>query len=422
MYRLDWIEQLKLKTAEAPDPRKVAAVSPAVWNLGWTSLLTDVSSEMVNSVIPVYMVLHLHLSPMRYGAVDGVYNGFAVVLLSLIAGLAADRGRRHKQIAVAGYGLSALCKIALLFAGGLWTAIMAVMALDRAGKGIRTAPRDALISLHTQSNSLATAFAAHRAMDAGGMLLGPTVAFGLLWFVPNAFDAVWIASFAFGVLGVAVLVLFVPQPDYPEVRSTARLSLASAFQLFRSRRFTVLAICAFGLSLATISDAFVYLQLQKKSGTDSNYFPLFYVLTAAAYMVFSYPAGRLGDRYGRLPVFLSGYVILSMMYFTLQLLPAVGSGALLAFVVTLGVYYAVTEGILMAMASAIIPAEFRTSGIALIATCVGLGKLGSSLLFGYAWDTLGADVAVWSFGFGLVVCVAGATLMLRGRNYEKFSV
>ena len=83
MYRLDWIEQLKLKTAEVPKPRQVAAVSPAVWNLGWTSLLTDVSAEMVNSVIPVYLVLHLHLSPLRYGAIDGIYNGFAVVLLSL---------------------------------------------------------------------------------------------------------------------------------------------------------------------------------------------------------------------------------------------------------------------------------------------------------------------------------------------------
>jgi MFS family permease len=419
MYRLDWIEQLKLKTAEMPKPRQVAVVSPAVWNLGWTSLLTDVSAEMVNSVIPVYLVLHLHLSPLRYGAIDGIYNGFAVVLLSLIAGLAADRGRRHKQIAVAGYGLSTLCKIALLFVGGAWTAIMGVMALDRAGKGIRTAPRDALISLHTRSESLATAFAAHRALDAGGMLLGPIVAFGVLWVVPNSFDAVWIASFAFGILGVAVLVLFVPEPDYVESRSTASLLLTSAFRLFRSPRFSALAICAFGLALATISDAFVYLQLQKKSGTDSSFFPLFYVLTAAAYMLLSLPAGRLGDRYGRLPVFLSGYVVLAVMYFVLHLVSTVGSGGLIAFVVSLGAYYAVTEGILMAMASAIIPPEFRTSGIALIATCVGLGKLGSSLLFGYAWHTLGADTAVWCFAFGLVVCVVGAILMLRGRDYEK---
>jgi MFS family permease len=180
-------------------------------------------------------------------------------------------------------------------------------------------------------------------------------------------------------------------------------------------------MCAFSLALATISDAFVYLQLQKKSGTDSSFFPLFYVLTAAAYMVLSLPAGRLGDRYGRLPVFLSGYVVLAAMYFILHLVSTVGSGGLLAFVVALGAYYAVTEGILMAMASAIIPPEFRTSGIAPIATCVGVGKLGSSLLFGYAWHTLGADTAVWCFAFGLVVCVVGAILMLRGRDYAKLN-
>src|SRR5215510_5280245 len=157
MYRLEWIE--KLRSTGLPSTAQVARVSPVVWKLGLTSFLTDISSEMVNSALPIYLVLHLHLSPLQYGAIDGVYNGLAVVLVSLAAGAIADRTRRHKQVALTGYGLSALCKLLLLAAGGAWGALVAILGLDRLGKGIRTAPRDALISLSTSPSLMASAFA-----------------------------------------------------------------------------------------------------------------------------------------------------------------------------------------------------------------------------------------------------------------------
>ena len=109
MYRLDWIEQLKLKLTAAPATGAVLTVSPVVWSLGFTSLLTDISTEMVNSALPVYLVLHLHLSPVQYGVIDGLYNGLAVALLSIAAGLIADRSGRHKEVAGFGYALSAGC-------------------------------------------------------------------------------------------------------------------------------------------------------------------------------------------------------------------------------------------------------------------------------------------------------------------------
>ncbi len=180
MYRLDWIEQLKLKLIQAPTGGGVAQISPVVWSLGWTSLLTDISTEMVNSALPVYLVLHLHLSPMQFGVIDGVYNGLAIALLSIVAGLAADRWSRHKEVAGFGYVLSAGCKLLLLAAGGAWGWIAAVVGLDRAGKGIRSAPRDAIISFHTPPRLIASAFALHRGLDAGGALFGPIVAFVLL--------------------------------------------------------------------------------------------------------------------------------------------------------------------------------------------------------------------------------------------------
>jgi len=143
-------------------------------------LLTDISSEMVSSVLPVYFVLHLGFSAMQFGFLDGVFQGGAVALVSLISGMLADRWRRQKEVATAGYALSALCRIGLLAAGNVWTVIAGILALDGLGKGIRTAPRDAMISLASPRVTLATAFAVHRALDTCGAVLGPLAAFLML--------------------------------------------------------------------------------------------------------------------------------------------------------------------------------------------------------------------------------------------------
>src|ERR671918_3154075 len=129
-------------------------VSGTVWALGFTSLLTDVSSEMVASVLPVYLVFQVGLSPLAFGVVDGLYQGIAA-LVRVAAGLFADRWQRYKDVATAGYGLSALCRLGILAAGTSASTIAAVVALDRIGKGIRTAPRDALIALRSPCHDLA---------------------------------------------------------------------------------------------------------------------------------------------------------------------------------------------------------------------------------------------------------------------------
>ena len=162
LYRSDAITRLEPALTAPSSDSPTAVITPTVWRLGYTSMLTDVSSEMVKSILPVYLVLHLHLSPLQYGTIDGMYNGFAVALLSLAAGLLADRTHRHKEVAAAGYGLSAFCKLLLVAAGGMWGAILTVAAIDRIGKGIRTAPRDALISLNSSGRSLARSFTLHR--------------------------------------------------------------------------------------------------------------------------------------------------------------------------------------------------------------------------------------------------------------------
>src|SRR4051794_31007702 len=201
MYQIDGLSAVRTAVRQSKSRLLFPAVAPNVIALGFTSLLTDISAEMVATVLPVYLVLHLGLTPLRYGVVDGLYNG-ATALLVLVGGMTADRGRRHKQIAALGYGISAACKLGLLAAGGVWSSIVATVAVDRAAKGLRTAPRDALISLSASRANLAVSFGVHRALDSAGAMLGPLVALMLLLFLPNAFDVVFMASFSIAVVGV----------------------------------------------------------------------------------------------------------------------------------------------------------------------------------------------------------------------------
>jgi hypothetical protein len=163
--------------ADQPDERgRWWRVSRNVVNLGLTSLFTDVSSEMISTILPMYMLFTLRMTTLQLGVVDGVYQG-ASAIMRLAAGVTADRSGRHKEVALAGYGLSAVCKLGLLAVGGAFGPLVAIVLADRTGKGIRTAPRDALISLSSPRSQLGVAFGVHRALDTAGGLVGPLVAF-----------------------------------------------------------------------------------------------------------------------------------------------------------------------------------------------------------------------------------------------------
>jgi MFS family permease len=421
VYRLDWLEQLKLRLTASPSTRMLTHVSPVVWALGFTSLLTDVATEMVNSVLPLYLVLHRHMSPLQYGIIDGLYNGFAIALLSLTAGLLADRWRRQKEVAAVGYGLSAICKLALLFTAA-WGWIALIVGLDRAGKGMRAAPRDALISLNTPAPAMATAFAVHRGLDAGGALFGPLLAFFILSMFPASFDIMWATSFVFAVFGISVLWLMVPRyrgpavppapvaPQTPAVAPSLRASLA----LCAAPRFRTLLICALLLALTTVSDGFLYLMLQKRNETPANVLPLFFVGTACFYMLFSLPVGLLADRWGRTRVLIAGFAMLPLIYLGLLTGPVLGVFDVAIMLASMGLYYAATEGLLIAMGASLVPPELRTSGLALVGTAIGIGKMGSSVLFGAIWGASGSDAAMLTFFVAMVAVLLFSARRLRG--------
>ncbi|MGQ4488757.1 MFS transporter [Streptomyces sp. 372A] len=435
--------------------RRRPAVAPTVLALGAVSLITDVSSEMVTAVLPLYLVAGLGLSPLGFGLLDGIYNGFSA-LVRLVGGHLADRGGgRHKWVAGAGYALSAACKPLLLVAQTL-TPIGVILAADRTGKGLRTAPRDALISLSSTPENRGRAFGVHRAMDTAGALLGPLVAFLILRATVDGYDAVFTVSFCMAVVGVLVLVLFVPggaatkigtgrptgadadtcqagepgaaagHAGKPGVGAAAPAltalpasaprpaltpTLRAALALLHRPELRRLTVCALLLGLATVSDSFVFLLLQRRLGVPDRWFALLPLGTAAAFLLLAVPLGRLADRAGRWRVFLGGHGALLLSY-ALLLGSWQGSAAACAVLLLHGGFYAATDGVLMAAASDSVPRELRSSGLALVQTGQALARFACSLGFGAAWTAWGDRAALTAAAVLLALCAVSA-LYLR---------
>ncbi len=356
-------------------------VSANVVALGVVSLVTDVSSEMVTAVLPLYLVLGLGLNPLQFGLLDGLYAG-ATAVVRVLGGHLADRWRRLKAVAGFGYGLSAVCKLGLVAAGSSVAAIGVVLAADRTGKGLRTGPRDALISLSSEPDALGRSFGVHRAMDTVGAFLGPLVAMAVLALSLGSYPSVFFTSFCVAAIAVLVLALFVR--DHPGSAGRAAVSAKAAFGLLRAKDFRRSTLWAALLGLVTVGDSFVYLVLQRRWEIAATYFPLLPLGTAGGYLLLAVPLGKLADRAGRWPVFLGGHAALVL---ALVLLGGPRAGLWLA-VVALGlhgVFYAATDGVLMAAAGPLIPRELRATGIAVVQTGQAVARLLSSVLFGLAW-------------------------------------
>lgn len=383
--------------------------------LGATSLVTDVSSEMVSAVLPLYFMLELKMTPFEFGVVDGIYQG-ASALVRVAAGLVADAGRRYKLVATVGYALSAICKLALLLVGSAWTGLVGVIVADRIGKGIRTAPRDSLIALSSEQTRLGEAFGVHRAMDTVGAVAGPVMAFALLAYAPRAYDAIFIVSFAFAAVGVAIIALFVENlhrgSDAPPAPAFSRQRLLETLADSRFRRLIVAGTL---LGAVTATDALIYLLLQQQGAVPSTFFPLLFVGTSTVYLVLALPVGRLADRVGRHWLFLAGHVCVAAIYVLLLRDPLPTAG-IVAAVALLGAYYAATDGVLAALASTVLAPGQITAGLAIVATAVALARLLAASLFGALWSYGGPHTALFAFGFGMVVAILTSGVLLRGHQ------
>lgn len=402
-------------------------LSRNVWMLGITSLLTDASSEMVSAVLPVYALYFLHLSPLSYGVIDGLQQGGAS-LVKLVAGWVTDRSGRHKAIAASGYAASTLSRLGLLFASANVMLLTPIIALDRIGKGIRTAPRDAIISLSVGRERLASAFGVHRALDTCGALLGPILGFAILRWIRDGYDVVFVVSLALAAIAVAAIVTFVESPLDAQAANAggAAVNRAPGNRATDNRapnrapdgapatlspRFIRIAASAAILGAASVSDSFIYLSLQRKLGFDATLIPLLFIMTPAVYLTLAAPAGRLADRVGRAWVIVLGYAMLLGVYVTLSS-SLTGITAAAIVVGLLGTFYAATDGVFAAFAAGELPVARRATGLAIVSAGNDAGRMAASLAFGWFWTRGAPATAVGQFQILLPVAIAIAVALL----------
>ena len=389
-----------------PSPR--ARVAKIVVGLGVVSMFTDISSESVSAILPLYLTGVLGLSTISYGFIDGLYQGVSA-LVRVAAGWASDRGGHPKWVAFAGYASSCVARVGFLFAS-TFAGISAVVTADRIGKGVRTAPRDAMISGATPPEHVGRAFGVHRTLDTLGAAIGPLVAFLILWWIPNGYHAVMVVSLAAALVGVAVLALFIPDAASNGTRARTERP-AAHFRDLRDPRLTRLLAVAGVLGLLTVGDGFIYLALLDQGGFAAHWFPLMYVGTNIAYLAGATPIGGLADRVGRARVLVLGHVALVGAYFcAASPLPTVPSTV--AALILLGAFYAATDGLTAALAGSVVRPSVRASGIASAQTVVALARLGSSAAFGILWFVVGPTQALVLVGVLLLVALPFALGLL----------
>jgi MFS family permease len=426
--------------------------------MGLVSLLTDLSAEMVTAILPLYLITELGFSALQYGLVDGFYQG-VTALVRVVGGLTADLTRRPKLIATIGYGLSALCKLALLPAKG-FLALSAAISADRLGKGLRTAPRDAIIAASAKPRAFGLAFGVHRALDTIGAMAGPLVAFAVLAALPHGFSAIFVLSFAIALVGVALLWLAVPNvrpghaarvraslanPDHTDHAAHAglpcvsckgtcsgdhglsrgpvgwRVAARDAVRLLAGADMRRLVGAAGLLSLATVGDGFVYLVLRAQAGVPAEIFPLLYVGTNVVFLGLAVPLGRLADRRGRRWIFLGGHLLAGLAYLLL-LAPLPGPLLVAAVLTLLGVYYAATDGVLSALGSQMLDVSVRATGLSVVQTVVAVGRLLAAVGFGAIWETWGPHRSVLVYGLVMLGVAGVAGWLLSGIHRREESL
>lgn len=391
-------------------------VSANVIFLGFTSMFTDISSEMVNAILPIYLLFQLRFSLLELGLFNGLYLGLSG-FITIAGALIADRRGRYKEVAGSGYGTSAACKLGLIATRNApWPASLVLFA-DRVGKGVRSAPRDALISLSADHARLGTAFGVHRAFDTAGAVLGPIGAYLILRSAPTGYNTIFIISFLFALIGLGVLVLFV-QNRTDGVRGNLATTWQGALNLLRRDEFRKLVVVGALFGLFTIADASIYVILFNRVSFNSAYFPLLYVGTSISYLVLAIPVGNLADRVGRSRVFVVGYCLMFALYLVL-LAPSPGRLEVISILALLGAFYACTDGVLIAMASTAIPRDLRTSGIAVLTTAASLSLIITGIAWGQfsEWWGLLTTVKVFAVTLGLMLGVGAVLLRVRSKRY-----
>ncbi|MGY4516645.1 MFS transporter [Lysobacter sp. HA18] len=362
-------------------------IPPAVWALGWVSLFMDFGSEMVHSLLPLLLAGPLGASALAIGLIEGSAEGL-VLVTKLFSGYASDAIGRRKPVVVLGYGLAALTKPLFPMATSV-SMVVGARLLDRFGKGIRGAPRDALMSDIVPPDLRGASFGLRQSMDTVGAVIGPLTAIALmLAFHDDIRHVLWFAVVP-SLVSVAILVRFVREPEHVGDRAPrARLPITrEGLRALGSGYWRVVAIGAL-LSLARFSEAFLILRADQL-GLAKAYAPMVLVVMSLVYTLSSYPAGVLSDRLGRRGVLIAGLVVLVVADVVL----ASAHGPIIALIgaALWGLHMGLTQGVLSAFVADHAPKDFRGTAFGVFSLASGIALVIASALAGALWDWHGAS-------------------------------
>jgi len=387
--------------APAPQPPgPFAGIHPNVLALGATSLLTDVSSEMLVPILPLFVTVTLGASVSSLGVIEGIAECTASVL-RLSSGWLSDRIGQRKPFAAFGYAFSGVARSAMAFASS-WGVVLAMRFTDRLGKALRTPARDALLADSTADAHLGRAFGLHRAMDTLGAALGPLLGWWLLtrWHSLGAesYRRIFLVSGIPAALAVLVLLAFVKAaPAAPRVARTLAQQAGALGPAFR--RFLVVDAA---FQLGNSSMAFVLLRTQA-AGWSASQVSLVYLAYNLAYALLAWPFGALSDRIGRRPLLFAAYAVYAGAY-ALLALAATHWGVVAAFLL-LAVHSALIEGQARSLLADLVPRDLRATAYGVHATVAGLALLPASIVAGALWDRVG-PAAPFALGAGLALLAA----------------
>lgn len=362
-----------------PRPR----IPPGIWALGFVSLLTDLGSEMVHGLLPIMLVGSVGASVLAVGLLEGAAEGLAMIV-KVFSGYFSDRLGRRKPLVLLGYGLAAVAKPLFPLADSFGV-ILGARLIDRFGKGIRGAPRDALISELAPAEARGASFGLRQSLDTVGAVLGPLLASGLLALtLLDVRGVLWVATIP-GVLAVALILVGVreAEPSEPRARRAAPID-RHALRLL-DRAYWRVVVVGTSLALARFGEAFLVLRASERGLADA-WAPMVLVVMSLVYTLIAYPAGRLSDRWPRRRVVALGLVALIASDLTLGLAdtPAI----VLVGVALWGVHMGLSQGVLASLIADVTPSELRGTAFGLFNLTSGVAMLIASGLAGLLWQTL----------------------------------
>lgn len=375
----------------------------AVWLLGWVSFFTDTASEIVYPLLPLFLTRVLGAGAMSIGVVEGVAEA-ANSVLKIWSGRTADRTGAPKRLVLAGYGLSSFVRPFIALAAS-WTHVLALRFVDRLGKGIRGAPRDAMLAAFAEPGTRGLVFGFHRAMDHAGAVLGPLLGSAFLYFYPGELRTLFALTIVPGIVVMAIL-FRVPEPVGPAWVEEAAGASAPAVAGQPDVRGFRRAIFVIGLfSLGNASDAFLLLRLSDL-GIAAFWIPLLWSAVHIVKSTASVAGGALSDRIGRRHVIALGWVLYALVYAAFAWL--VDPGAIVAVFLAYGLYFGLTEGVEKAWIADLAPAGARGNAFGVYYAVLGIGGLAASLLFGAIWTRVSPEAA---FRTGAALAAAATVLL-----------